>query len=353
VQRRGERLQHSLTDYKEIEETLLWLNKYWNKPTQPLYYSPNTLEEAVSLLDEYREEAKIIAGGIDLIGLMKSKVLFPRVLINIKDIPSLYHIHEDTSGLDMGALTVLHNIEQSTLIRSKYSLLFEIAKSVGSPQIRNMATIGGNLCQEVRCWYYRRSPLTGISFTCRRKREGNACYAMSGENENHAIIGENGCVAVCASDMATGLLALDATINTVNPRGKRVIPIGKFYTPLSHILEPDEIITSIHIPKVKPNTKQRYVKFRLRKTIDFATASVAVAVTLDNNIVSDAKIAVGGVSPVPYEAVKAEKVLKGERLTERGVEMAARASVSDAMPLSKNGYKIPIVTTLVKRALLD
>lgn len=346
-------MQYRLADHKEIEEALLWLNKYWNKPTQPLYYSAKTLEEAISLLEEYREEAKIIAGGIDLIGLMKSKVLFPRVLVNIKDIPSLYYIHEDTSGLDIGALTVIHNIEQSTLIRDKYSLLFEIAQSIGSPQIRNMATIGGNLCQDVRCWYYRRSPLTGISFTCRRKGEGHPCYAINGENENHAIIGESGCFAVCPSDMATGLLALGATINTLNTRGGRVIPIGKFYTPLGHILEPDEIITSIHIPGVKPNTKYRYLKFRPRKAIDFSTVSVSSVITLFNNIVNDAKIIVGGVSSMPYEAVKAEEILMGESLTESVVEKAAKAAIRNAMPLSKNGFKIPIMKSLLKRSLLE
>ena len=346
-------MQYNLTDHKEIEEALLWLNKYWNKPTQPLYYSPKTLEEAISLLDEYREEAKIIAGGIDLIGLMKSKVLFSRVLINIKDISSLSYIHEDTSGLDIGARTVIHNIEQSTLIRSKYSLLFEIAQSIGSPQIRNMATIGGNLCQDVRCWYYRRSPLTGISFTCRRKKEGNVCYAINGENENHAIIGEGGCFAVCPSDMATGLLSLDATINIANQKGGRVIPIGKFYTPLGHTLEPDEIITSIHIPRIKPNTKYRYLKFRPRKAIDFSTVSISSVITLVNNIVNVAKIVVGGVSPMPYEAVKAEEILMGESLTESVVEKAAKAAIRDAMPLSKNGYKIPIMKSLLKRSLLE
>lgn len=346
-------MEYSLRDQKEIEKAFLWLNKYWNKPSQPLYYHARTLDEAVSLLEGYGEEAKIIAGGIDLVGLMKSNVISLRVLVNIKDIQSMRGIHEKMGGVDIGALTVLQDIEQSALIKRNYPLLSEVAQSVGSPQIRNMATIGGNLCQEVRCWYYRRSPLTGISFTCRRKKEGSVCYAINGENENHAIFGEGECFAVCPSDMATGLLALDGEINTVSTRGRRNIPINKFYTSLGHILEPDEIITHIHLPKAEPIMKHRYQKFRLRKAIDFSIVSVCSVITLDNSIVQDAKIVVGGVSSMPYEAIKAEEILMGESLTENLAKKAAEASVSEAMPLSKNGFKILLIKKLVERSLLE
>jgi xanthine dehydrogenase YagS FAD-binding subunit len=346
-------MEYSLRDRKEIEKAYLWLNKYWNKPNQPLYYNARTLDEALSLLEGYGEEAKIIAGGIDLVGLMKSKVISPKVLVSIKDIQSINGISEMMGGVDIGALTVLHDIEQSALIKRNYPLLSEIAQSVGSPQIRNMATVGGNLCQEVRCWYYRRSPLTGISFTCRRKKEGSVCYAINGENENHAIFGESECFAVCPSDIAAGLLALEAEINTVSIRARRNIPLGKFYTSLGHVLEPDEIITHIHLPKPKPMTKHRYQKFRIRKAIDFSMVSVCSAVTLAGPFVHDAKIVVGGVSSMPYEALKAEEILRGESLTENLVEAAAEASVSDAMPLSKNGFKVSLVKTLVKRSLLE
>jgi xanthine dehydrogenase YagS FAD-binding subunit len=311
------------------------------------------MEEAISLLDDYKEEAKIIAGGVDLIGLMKNKIISPRMLVNIKNIPRLNYISEASDGLDIGALTRIRDIGRSSLISSRYPLLSEVAQSVGSPQIRNMATMGGNLCQEVRCWYYRRPYITGISYNCRRKNENGICYAMNGENENHAIIGEGECVAVCPSDMASALLALDAKINTSNPRGGRVIPISEFYTTFGNILDSDEIITRIHIPKVHSHTKQRFLKFRLRKTIDFSIVSVAVVITLNNNLVWDTKIALGGISPMPYEAVKAEDVLKGESLTEAIIEKAAEASISDTIPLNKNVYKVPIVKTLVKRALLE
>jgi len=229
---------YRLIDAEEIEKSLLWLSKYWDKPVHPEYYNAKTVNEAVSLLDKYREEAKIIAGGIDLIGLMKNKVLLPGVLVNIKTIPHMKYVVENSSGTAIGALTLINDIERSTLIKEKYPILFEAAHSIASPQVRNMATIGGNLCQDVRCWYYRRPPDTGVTFDCRRKREDGICYAINGENQNHAIIGGKKCFAVCPSDMATVLLALDARVNTVNTTGGRVIPIDKFYTTLGNTLEP-------------------------------------------------------------------------------------------------------------------
>lgn len=153
-------------------------------------------------------EMEEAAGGIDLIGLMKDKVISPGMLVNIKSIPHLDYISETLDALGIGTLTSLPNIERSVLIRTQYPLLAEAAQSVGSPQVRNMATIGGNLCQEVRCWYYRRSPTTGISYPCRRKQKTGICYAVNGENENHAIFGEGECFAVCTSDMATALYPL-------------------------------------------------------------------------------------------------------------------------------------------------
>jgi xanthine dehydrogenase YagS FAD-binding subunit len=342
-----------LTDRKEIEEALSWLNRYWNKPSQPVYYDARTVEEAVSLLAGYHGEGRIIAGGIDLLGLIKNEVLSPAVLVNIKNIPSMDAIKENSEGLEIGALARIHDIERSPILRETYPLLYEVAHSIGSPQIRNMATLGGNLCQEVRCWYYRRSPSTGISFICRRKKEGNPCFAMNGENENHAILGESECLAVSPSDMATGLFALDAQINTVSSKGEKVIPIRDLYTPLGHILEPDEIITCVSVPKVRPHTKQRFLKFRPRKAIDFSTVSVSSVITTVNGLIRDARIVVGGVSSLPYEATAAEQILIGQSMKETVAEKAAEAAVRDAVPLSKNGFKVPLVKALIKRSISE
>jgi xanthine dehydrogenase YagS FAD-binding subunit len=176
---------------------------------------------------------------------------------------------------------------------------------------------------------------------------------MNGENENHAILGESECLAVCPSDMATGLFALDAKINTISSKGERVIPIRDFYTPLGHSLEPDEIITCVSVPKIRPHTKQRFLKFRPRKAIDFSTVSVSSVITTVNGLIRDARIVVGGVSPLPYEAAAAEQILVGESVKERAAEKAAEAAVRDAMPLSKNGFKVPLVKALVKRSILE
>ena len=209
-------MTQTLIDAKEINKALSWLSKYWSRPIHPEYYTVSTVNEALSLLDESGEGAKIIAGGIDVVGLMKDKVLSPRALINIKSVPGLNCIAENSTGIAIGALTTINDIERSSLIKSKYPALFEAAHSIASPQIRNMATIGGNICQDVRCWYYRRSPVTGASFSCRRKNEGGTCYALNGENQYHSIFGGNKCFAVCPSDIATILLALHAELITID-----------------------------------------------------------------------------------------------------------------------------------------
>jgi xanthine dehydrogenase YagS FAD-binding subunit len=345
-------LNHQASDTKEIEESHRWLSQHWNRPARPLCYSPTTLEDALSLLDEYGNEAAILAGGIDLIGLMKQKVIAPRMLVNIKRLEGLDRIVETERGLEIGALVLLSALKRSDVVRRRYRLLAEAAQSIASPQIGNMATVAGNLCQDVRCWYYRRSPETGISYPCRRKRKEGICYAAGGENENHAIFGEGECYAVSASDLATALSALDAVIKTISTHGTRTIPIREFHTPLGHVLRPNEIITGISVPEIPAGAIQEFIKFRVRKAIDFATASVAVVLTFDRETVSDASIVMGGVSPVPYAAVKAEQVVRGESLSESLAERAAKAAVADAMPLKKNKYKVAIAETLVKRALL-
>ena len=340
-------------DEKEVEEALLWLSKFWDRPIHTDYHNAATIDEAISLLDGYGDKARIFAGGTDLISLMKNRVLSPGVLVNIKPIKKIKNIVVNPGTIAIGSLTLINAIERSALIRSRYPILFETARSIASPHIRNMATIGGNLCQDTRCWYYRRSPVTGISFDCRRKTEKGTCYAINGENQYHGIIGETECVSVCPSDMATVLLALDARIKTMNSSGGRLIPIDEFYTPFGNRLNNGEIITYVDIPKIAPGAKQRFLKFRLRETIDFAIASVAAVIKLDGNLVSDARIVLGGVSSGPYRAVKAEQVLIGEPITAGLAEEAAKASVVEARPLSKNEYKVKIVEALVKRVILE
>lgn len=272
------------------------------------HFNARTIHEAISLLDEYKE-AKIIAGGVDLVALMKNKVVMPRVLINIKSIPDLAYLRENGVELRIGALTTVDEIESSAMVRAKYPMLAEAACSVAAPQIRNMATMGGNLCQEVQCWYYRRSPITGISFLCYRKGS-KRCHAIAGENVYHAIFNREGCCAVCPSDLAIALLALNATLKIVSPDGDKILPLDEFYTPLGTILKPNEMVTEIEIPAPSFVTKQKYVKFRLRNAIDFAISSVAAVISVDSGVVTNARIALGGVAPIPYRALAAEETLK-------------------------------------------
>lgn len=336
---------------KVIDEALSLLSKYWVEPKHLEYFNARTIDEAVSLLGEY-EEAKIIAGGVDLTRLMKSSVVIPKVLVNIESIPSLAHIIEDAEGLKIGTLTTINDIEKSAIIRDKYNLLTQAAQSVAAPQIRNMVTIGGNLCQAVRCWYYTMSPVTGRSFFCYRKG-GTHCYAETGDNRYHAIMGANECHAVFSSDMAPALLALEAKVKIASPNGERIIPLEELYTPLGNILKPNEVITELQVPTQRLGTKQRYLKFRLRRAIDPAISSVAAAITTEAGRVSSAKIVLGATAPHPYRSVEAEETLKGNVITESLAETAAKAAMSKAIPLSMNAYKVAITETLVKRAILE
>ena len=341
-----------LFNTQTIEEVLSRLSKYWVEERQLEYFNARTIDEAVSLLDKHGEKAKIIAGGVDLVRLMRNEVIAPKVLVNIETIPHLSYITEDAEGLKIGALTTISDIETSPIIREKYGLLTEAAHSVSSPQVRNMVTIGGNLCQEVNCWYYRMPPVTGRTFFCYRKG-GTNCFAVDGDNRYHAILGGDKCHAVCQSDMAPSLLALETKVKIVSPSGERTIPLEEFYTPLGNILKPNELITELRVPTPEHDTRQRYLKFRLRKTIDPAISSVAAAITTGTGGVKQARIVLGGVAPVPYRSVEAEDVLKGRVITENLAETAAKAAVSKAAPLSMNAYKLSITRALVKRAILS
>ncbi|RLG31011.1 hypothetical protein DRN98_06870 [Methanosarcinales archaeon] len=341
-------------ELKEIERAYKWLSEYWHKPIRPAYHTASTMDEAMSILEFYGGRARILAGGIDLVGLMKRGLQTPHALVNIKPIKALKHISLSKSSISIGALTRISDLEKSPIIKSQYPLLFEAASVIGSPHIRNMATLAGNLCQETRCWYYRRSPDSGISYNCRRKDRTSTCFALNGENQYHALFGESECVSVCPSDMATVLCAMDAKIKTEHIGGGRTISINDFYSKFGNVLRPSEIILSVQIPRLAPGIKQRFLKFRIRKSIDFAIVSVASITRVDEKgVVSDSRIVLGGVSYEPYPVAKAAEILMGERITRKLVEKAAEKATSSLKPLSKNAYKIPIIKALIKRSILE
>jgi len=314
----------------------------------------SSVDEAISQLKDHKGKAVLIGGGTDLLGVLKTEILpdYPEALINLKTIPGLDYIREDDEGVKIGATTKLALIARSSIINGNYSVLARSAESVGTPEIRQMGTIGGNLCQDNRCWYYRYPHTLGGRILCFRKGKG-PCHAIKGDNRYHAILGGKGCFAVCPSDIAVALTALDARITVAGPDGERTIPITDLYGTVGHTLETDEILTEIQIPKLPYNAAQTFIKFRLRESIDFAVVSVASVISATKGICRDGRIVLGGVAPTPCRATDAEELIKGKHLDEKLAEDASEAAVRNAKPLSKNAYKIEIAKTLVKRALLD
>ncbi|HOE17613.1 MAG TPA: FAD binding domain-containing protein [Syntrophorhabdaceae bacterium] len=317
------------------------------------HINARTLEEACLLLEKYKGKAVVNAGGTDLLGVLKDEILpdYPKVVINIKNIPGLDSIIEAERGLTIGSLTKLSDIAGSLLIKTRYPALAEAAYSVATPQIRNAATIGGNLCQDVRCWYYRYPSHMGEAIHCARKGSG-PCLAVRGDNRYHAVMGGKRCFAVCPSDTAVALAALDGYVHVSGPEGDRTIAVADFFGPLANALGPNEIVKAVEVPALAGATHQRYIKFALRVPVDFAIVSVAAVLSVENRICTDARIALGAVAAGPVRARSAEEMLKGKEITKENAAEAAEAAMSSARPLSMNSYKIEISKVLIKRALL-
>lgn len=316
------------------------------------HVNAHSVDEAIELLAKYKGKTKLNAGGTDLLGVLKDRILpdYPEAIINTKTIPRLNSLEEDEEEIRIGALTTLVDLINSPLIERTYPLLKEAAITVASPQIRNMATIGGNLCQDTRCWYYRYLDEIGDMIKCFRKG-GNTCPAVSGENRYHAIMEAKKCFAVCPSDTAVALTALGATLTIASVEGTRTLSVEEFFTTLGNVLTSDEMITMIHIPKPSPATRQTFQKFTLRKPIDFAVVSASSLITLDKGICINARIVLGAVAPTPVRAFKAEEFLRGKELFEETAVEAASLALAGAKPLSKNAYKVEIAKTLVKRVV--
>jgi len=317
------------------------------------HFDAASVEEALSLLKKYGGKARVMAGGTDLLAVLKDEILedYPEVLVNIKSIPGLDRIKEDSRGLRIGALAKLDEVASSPAIKAGYRALSEAVGSVASPEIRTMGTLGGNLCQDVRCWYYRYPHHMGGRLLCYRKGSG-PCHAVKGDHRYHAIMGGKRCFAVCPSDTATALLALQAEIQIVGARGTRTLPVEDFFTPLGNSLSKGDLVTEIRVPRPAQGNRQTFLKFTVRRPIDFALASVASVIILKDGVCTDARIVLGAVAPTPLRAEEAEHIIKGKPLDAKTAEKAAKASVSGARALSGNAYKVEITKTLVKRALL-
>jgi xanthine dehydrogenase YagS FAD-binding subunit len=311
-----------------------------------------TVNEACGLLRRYQGKAKLNAGGTDLLSMLKGDIWpeYPEAVINVKTIPGLDSISEDENVLKIGALALLSDVAKSPIIKEKCGTLVKAALSVGSPLVRNLATIGGNLCQAPRCWYYRYPRRLGGPLPCLRKGTG-PCLAMKGDNRYHAILEGKGCFAVCTSDIAVALAALDAKITIVSPKGERSISVVDFYQPLSNTLEIDEMIKDFQIPTTMLSMEQRFLKFTLRKPIDFAIVSVAASIGLNNGVCTDARIILGAVAPMPFRAKAAEETIVSQSISDNIAAEAAEKALANAKPLSMNAYKVKIAKTLVRRAI--
>lgn len=309
------------------------------------HINAKTVEEAVGVLR--RGNAMVNAGGTDLLGTLRFEVLptYPEVLVNLKTIPGLDYIREEGGVLKIGALTRLQDIAADKTVNAGYTALAQAASKVGTPHIREMGTLAGNLCQMTRCWYFRKE---NNRFHCLRKG-GKTCFAMSGDNRYHSIFGAvRMCLAVNPSDTAPAVVALRGRIKT----SKRLIEAEKFWDaarPGSTVLEPDEIVTEIQIPAPAPGVKSGFMKFALRKSIDFPIVNCAAAIGG-----GAARICLNAVHNMPYRALLAEEAIKGKKIDTDTADAAGAAAVSEAraLPGDKNKWKIPIAKAMVKRAIL-
>ena len=315
-----------------------------------------SVQEAVFWLEKWGNAARVIAGGTDLLGLMKERLegpqlKIPKVLINIKPIAEMRRIvHDDECGLRIGAAVTLKQLAASDIVCKRYSILSQAARQIGTTQIRNMGTIGGNLCQRPQCMYFRHP-----HFLC-YKKGGRTCYAVKGEHRyEHSVMNYGKCIVAHPSDMAPALIALNASAIIATSNGERTVALQDFFLgPNDYtetVLKPGELLVELRVPEPKRKTNQLFLKHRIRHASDFALASVAVVAQRSKGIVKDIRIVVGGIAPSPYMAIEAEEMTRGKKLDARLTARVAKASLEGARPLPKNGYKIELTKALIKRAL--
>jgi xanthine dehydrogenase YagS FAD-binding subunit len=318
-----------------------------------IHFNARSVEEAQSLLKRFQGRASLIAGGTDLLGILKDQVLprYPEAVINLKTIPGLDFIRtEAEGGLTIGALTRLEDVAGHPMIKERFAALARAAARTASPHIRAMGTLAGNLCQDIRCWYYR---MPDNRFPCLRKG-GGRCYALLGDNRYHSIFGgtvEEGCYAVHPSDTAPALTVLKAEIRT----NKRTLALEDFFqvgVSKTTVLEADEIVLEIFLPLPEGGTQSAFLKFALRKSIDFPIVNCAAAVRVRDQKIEQARICLNAVHVKPYRPREAEEAVLGKALNEETAERAGELAVAWARPLKHNGYMVQIARALVKRTLL-
>ncbi len=316
------------------------------------YVTPATSKQAVTLLGATWGNTEILAGGTDLLSLMKDDVVRPRRLVNIKEVKELQGVAATAQGLRIGALSTLSDLAENGDIRRNFPALSEALIEAASPQIRNMATIGGNLCQRPRCWYFR----NGLGLL--PKDESGKDLVTAGENRYHAILGNDGAAKfISPSTIVPILIAYGATIRLEGPKGKRELPLEKFFVipkteaEREHDLRPNEIVTDIVLPHAG-EVKAAHYEIRQKEAFDWPLAVSAVALKMNAGTVQSARVVLGYVAPVPWPSPEAEQALAGQSINEQTADKAARAALANAKPLSQNAYKTQLARVCLKRAIL-
>src|SRR5450631_3887123 len=315
-------------------------------------FQPTSVDDALALQSRYGAKAWVLAGGLDSFDWFKDRIKRPEVVIDLSQVRELRGIRADANGLEIGAMTTLTEVVRHPVVREKYGILPDAAEAAASPQIRNQGTIGGNVSQDARCWYYRGG------WPCYRAG-GNICYAdtPTGLNREHAILDADRCVAVNPSDTAPALIALDAKMVVRTPKGERVVDAEDYFigpdidiTRL-HILQPGDLLTAIRIPSTWAGAQFYFEKVRDRNVWDFPLLNVASAMVILGGSIERIRIAVNGAAARPLRLKAVEDAVRGKPRDPATGEMAGRVAVQGAVPLQFNAYKIPLMRNLVKRAI--
>jgi xanthine dehydrogenase YagS FAD-binding subunit len=314
------------------------------------YVQPKTLADAIKHLSS--SGALLHAGGTDLLGCLRDDIFPAKKLVSISQLKDLRGIRQTKDGgLRIGALSTLTEVADNKIILERFPALAKGALEAASPQLRNQGTIGGNICQKPRCWYYRGE------FHCLRKG-GDLCYASQGESQFHCIFGSGGiCFITHPSDTAPALVAYEATAQVAGPKGTRRIPLAKFHVLPAEdvkketVLRSNEIVTEILLPPPVQELRSSYRKVRARQSWDFALAGVALALKLNGDRVEKARVVLSGAAPIPWRSKEAEEAITGQRLDADTIAGAAKAAVKNAEPLDQNGYKIPLFRGMIEEEL--
>ena len=294
--------------------------------------------------------ASFAGGGSDLLALVKDQIVTPDVIIHLTTIKGADRVDRSAAGLSIGGLITLDTLSRDQTVRDQYTVLAEAAGAVATPQIRNVGTLAGNVCQRPWCWYYRNG------FPC-YKAGGNRCFSVAGENEFHAIFGGGPSYIVHPSDTAPALMALGATFSISGPGGDRRLTAPEFFTSprqnaaKENALAGDEVLMAVQIPAARPGVRSTYKKLMDREAWTHAIVSAAVVLEMDRDVVRAARVVLGGVAPIPWRLPAVERVLTGQKITEAVLREAGEVAVAGARPLSQNAYKVPLTRNLVRRTI--